>query len=377
MAAQAPAGWYVDPFGRHEHRHWDGFRWTEHVATGGQQSVDAPATPSGDPSWGASRPPGWYADPGDGGVQRYWDGGQWTGQIAVPVPTSPPADQAGAGRPPEPPKKKRGVAKQVERANVPGSALGPGEGTLATEQVLVFNQKGRVLRSTSEYAIFRQDGVHLGTIEEVGLDLAAKLGARAKGTSERNREHRYRIVDTDGRLVLQMARSATGWFGTKGQLRVEGPAGPIGLIRQQSTGVVGQAIEVAGYLPMLGAPRMARRALGGVKGLAAGAAVHGAAAPVAAAADSLADLGRARFALEAGGRNLGSILNRGSDEKDFSIRDGDGVEIGRITRTWAGWAKEQFTKADHYVLVLDRSVDEPLRSLVLAAALAIDVELRQ
>jgi uncharacterized RDD family membrane protein YckC len=36
----APAAWYVDPSGRHEHRYWSGSAWTEHVADGGQPSVD-------------------------------------------------------------------------------------------------------------------------------------------------------------------------------------------------------------------------------------------------------------------------------------------------------------------------------------------------
>jgi hypothetical protein len=36
-----PAGWQPDPAGRHEHRYWDGGRWTEHVSDGGTQSVDA------------------------------------------------------------------------------------------------------------------------------------------------------------------------------------------------------------------------------------------------------------------------------------------------------------------------------------------------
>ena len=38
----AAAGWHADPFGRFDHRYWDGGRWTEHVATAGQQSVDPP-----------------------------------------------------------------------------------------------------------------------------------------------------------------------------------------------------------------------------------------------------------------------------------------------------------------------------------------------
>jgi Protein of unknown function (DUF2510)./RDD family. len=42
------AGWYRDPSGRFELRHWDGRGWTEHVASWGQQYVDPPrgtATP--------------------------------------------------------------------------------------------------------------------------------------------------------------------------------------------------------------------------------------------------------------------------------------------------------------------------------------------
>jgi hypothetical protein len=36
----SPAGWLVDPLGKHENRYWDGGKWTEHVATNGEQSVD-------------------------------------------------------------------------------------------------------------------------------------------------------------------------------------------------------------------------------------------------------------------------------------------------------------------------------------------------
>lgn len=39
MAEQA-AGWYNDPYGRFQQRHWDGTAWTEHVATNGVQQVD-------------------------------------------------------------------------------------------------------------------------------------------------------------------------------------------------------------------------------------------------------------------------------------------------------------------------------------------------
>lgn len=36
-----PAGWHVDPSGRHQHRYWDGAKWTEHVSDNGVTGIDA------------------------------------------------------------------------------------------------------------------------------------------------------------------------------------------------------------------------------------------------------------------------------------------------------------------------------------------------
>ena len=35
-----PPGWHPDPRGRHEHRYWDGTKWTDHVADGGVTAQD-------------------------------------------------------------------------------------------------------------------------------------------------------------------------------------------------------------------------------------------------------------------------------------------------------------------------------------------------
>ena len=37
---RSAAAWYADPSGRHQHRYWDGTRWTPHVADDGETSVD-------------------------------------------------------------------------------------------------------------------------------------------------------------------------------------------------------------------------------------------------------------------------------------------------------------------------------------------------
>ncbi len=35
-----PSGWHADPSGRHEHRYWDGSRWTDTVSDQGAASSD-------------------------------------------------------------------------------------------------------------------------------------------------------------------------------------------------------------------------------------------------------------------------------------------------------------------------------------------------
>ena len=62
---------------------------------------------------------------------------------------------------------------------------------------------------------------------------------------------------------------------------------------------------------------------------------------------------------------------------NFSIRDHTDTEIARITKTWEGLAKTMFTTADNYVVQIHRPLEEPLRSLVVAAALSVDTALKQ
>lgn len=42
-------GWHADPFGRHQHRYWDGRAWTAHVTNNGVASVDSPMHRPGEP----------------------------------------------------------------------------------------------------------------------------------------------------------------------------------------------------------------------------------------------------------------------------------------------------------------------------------------
>ena len=59
------------------------------------------------------------------------------------------------------------------------------------------------------------------------------------------------------------------------------------------------------------------------------------------------------------------------------MQDASGEEVARITKTWEGLLKTAFTTADNYVVQIHRPLEEPLRSLVIAAALCVDTALKQ
>jgi uncharacterized protein YxjI len=88
-------------------------------------------------------------------------------------------------------------------------------------------------------------------------------------------------------------------------------------------------------------------------------------------------LGKARFALlDPGGTQLGEVRAENWRAKDFSVRDGAGQLLARVTKRWAG-LRELFTDADTYVVEVLPTAAEPLRSLAVASCLVIDVVMKQ
>lgn len=88
-------------------------------------------------------------------------------------------------------------------------------------------------------------------------------------------------------------------------------------------------------------------------------------------------LGKARFTLEGpDGEGLGEVRAENWRARDFSIRDASDTPVAKVTKSWRGLVTEAFTDADTYVVELGAS-QEPLRSLSLAAALAVDIVMKQ
>jgi Scramblase len=88
-------------------------------------------------------------------------------------------------------------------------------------------------------------------------------------------------------------------------------------------------------------------------------------------------LGKARFTLfDPRGAQLGEVRAHNWRAKDFSVFDGAGQAIARVTKKWAG-LRELFTDADTYVVEVSPSAADPLRSLAVATCLVIDVVMKQ
>lgn len=57
----------------------------------------------------------------------------------------------------------------------------------------------------------------------------------------------------------------------------------------------------------------------------------------------------------------------------------DEIEFAHVSKEWAGLGKEMFTSADNYMLSIDEKVphDNPIRLLILAAVMCIDMVLKE
>lgn len=192
---------------------------------------------------------------------------------------------------------------------------------LLTRNVLVINQKAKLIELTNEYRILDEAGDQIGVIRQEGQSKARKLLRFVSGIDQ-FLTHRIAVYDSAGTKVVELLRPAKFM---KSTLRVsDGTGRSVGSIVQQNV------------------------------------------------------FGKKRFDLQtADGQPLGSINAENWRSWDFSIHGEGGAEVGRITKKWAGLLREGFTTADHYVLQVSAAVPSNLRLLMLASAAGIDVALKQ
>jgi len=262
---------------------------------------------------------GWYADPLGRHELRYYDGAQWTEHVSSHGRTAvdPPVGSSHVPTVDRAPEK---VAHDVTRAGTAGVAEFQGGGTIFTEPVLVVNQKAKLIEINNEYAIYDQNARQIAAVREVGQS-NLKKAARFLTSLDQYMTHKLQIVDMSGTPLLALTRPAKF---VKSRIVVEDPAGrEIGQIVQQNA------------------------------------------------------IGKIRFGLESGGHSYGMIQGENWRAWNFAIKDHTDTEVARITKTWEGLAKTMFTTADNYVVQIHRPLDDPLRTLVVAAALSVDTALKQ
>lgn len=215
------------------------------------------------------------------------------------------------------------VRRQVGAEGFRGAGLGAvstGGGTVFTEPVLVVNQKAKLIELTNQYAVFDGQGRQIGSVNQVGQSAAKKI-LRALTNIDQFLTHRLDVTDMAGLVQLRLTRPAKVFKSTV--VVSDGTDREIGRIVQENM------------------------------------------------------IGKIHFRLESGGQVFGAIRAENWRAWNFRIEDGAGTEVARITKTWEGVAKTLFTTADNYVVQIHMQLTEPLRSLVVAAALSVDTALKQ
>lgn len=366
------AGWYADPYARHAHRYWDGSRWTEHVGSHGRQSTDPPVA--------ASRPArveptaaGWHADPTGRHERRYFDGTRWTDHVAShgrqsvePSPQAPQLDvrpepqQPTNAEPPSP----RGFESQPLVEPQPHI-----DDSLLSEAVLIIST---TTKARNGRRIYDGRGQLLGSFEERKRNLGTKVLDRQNHKSDATRSRRYGIDDANGSALLGLTRpEKSAWFSP--EMIVEQPNGiPIGYITPKSSKVRG-ATSAAG-LAATGAAAIAQ--LGGVGGLVAKTALGGLSVGLGIASDEMSDGGHTILHLEVAGQSLATVRPTNAARWEFTIESPSGDAIATITSDWEGWSDVRQKEAHHCVLLTHVPLDDPLRSLVVAASLCARLMLR-
>lgn len=210
------------------------------------------------------------------------------------------------------------IQNQVARSGAGGSFQGGG--TLFTEPILVVNQKTKIIELANEYTVFDANGNRLGGVRQVGQSTTKKL-LRALTSVDQFLTHRLEVTDAAGTPVLAVTRPAKILKSTV-------------IVENTNGGELGRIIQENA-------------------------------------------VGKIRFRMESGGAAVGMLRAENWRAWNFSITDGSDQEVARITKTFEGVARTLFTTADHFVVQIHRPLVEPLRSLVIAAALCVDTALKQ
>ena len=214
---------------------------------------------------------------------------------------------------------------EMVRQQLVDSGVGPPafaeDGTLLGASIFAVNQRPKVLEVFTEYEIFGSDAQGLGAIRQIGQSRGKQI-ARIFTTLDQYFTHHFEVLDTAGQPVLRLTRPRKVFLSKvhvfDGQNRF------IGTIRQENV------------------------------------------------------FWKIRFQLvDAAGNVVGGMRAENVRAWDFQIHDAFGTEVATVVKSWEGWARTAFTRADRYVVRVHSPLPYPLRQLALATALTADIALKQ
>jgi len=89
-------------------------------------------------------------------------------------------------------------------------------------------------------------------------------------------------------------------------------------------------------------------------------------------------LGKAVFSVEGpAGEEVGALKAENWRARDFRFENSSSNEVARVTKKWRGLLTEAFSDADSYAVTFEDTTDNATRQLALAAALAVDLTMKQ
>jgi uncharacterized protein YxjI len=195
------------------------------------------------------------------------------------------------------------------------------DGTILGSSILVVNQRTKLLEVNTAYDISDEDGGHLGSIEQIGQSKLRQF-FRIVGAWDQYFTHHFDVLDNAGAIVLRITRPRK-LFKTKVHI-FDGNNHYLGSIMQQNV------------------------------------------------------FGKIRFQLTDGaGNRHGELKAEKLHAWDFQLTDAAGRNTATVIKSWEGWARTTFTKADRYVVRIHRPLPSPMRELTVACALSVDLALKQ
>ena len=212
------------------------------------------------------------------------------------------------------------IATQVAASGLEPPAFEE-DGTLLGASVLVANQRTKLIEVVTEYEVFGYDGHELGAVRQIGQS-GAKKAARVFTGFDQFFTHHFDVVDAQQRLVLRLTRPAKIFLS---KLHVfDGDDRHLGTIRQRNV------------------------------------------------------FWKIRFDLvDANGEVVGYLRAENVRAWDFEVVDRDERPVAEVVKSWEGWARTALTRADRYVVRIGERLPPPLRELTVAAALGVDLALKQ